>query len=252
MKINSKKLINSVVAMRESVTSAPGKLILFGEHAVVYGRKGIATAINLRTKVSIIEYPGNRFHLTRPSPFLPISFPICLLETISENILPIIEKDWTSYLQQITSILYTPELHLNVFTTLEKYYKQNPNETPVNLESDLGCLSAVLLFCFLLVKSSKKSKTGWKLESTSNLPMGAGLGSSAAYHVALAGAFLKISPRIPVESLNKERWQFWSNEISFALEKIVHGPTASGIDNMISVYGGNLIYQKKAATFHPV
>jgi len=39
----------------EITVSAPGKFILFGEHAVVYGEPAVALAINLRTRVRIRE-----------------------------------------------------------------------------------------------------------------------------------------------------------------------------------------------------
>lgn len=38
--------------------SAPGKVILFGEHAVVFGTKALGTAIDLRAWASIEEVPG--------------------------------------------------------------------------------------------------------------------------------------------------------------------------------------------------
>jgi mevalonate kinase len=41
-----------------TTASAPGKVILFGEHAVVSGIAALGAAINLRAKVSIEDLPG--------------------------------------------------------------------------------------------------------------------------------------------------------------------------------------------------
>jgi len=49
--------------------SAPGKVILFGEHAVVYGEPAIAVALSLRTEVTIRE--GGDQHRVNGAPMTP-------------------------------------------------------------------------------------------------------------------------------------------------------------------------------------
>ena len=103
---------------------------------------------------------------------------------------------------------------------------------------------------------------------TSQLPMGAGLGSSAAFAVAFAGAVLSASGKLtsPIKPNNTQQipevlkakfklptancvplshssFSDWSrddldliNKWSFTVEQIIHG-TPSGIDNSISCHG---------------
>lgn len=57
--------------MASARASAPGKVILFGEHAVVYGEPAIAVALNLRTEVTVRETQGERGHRVNGSPMNP-------------------------------------------------------------------------------------------------------------------------------------------------------------------------------------
>jgi mevalonate kinase len=53
--------------MNKSITvSAPGKLMLFGEHAVVYNRPCLVTAVNQRMKVTVGLLDTPEFHLNAP------------------------------------------------------------------------------------------------------------------------------------------------------------------------------------------
>lgn len=72
-----------------------------------------------------------------------------------------------------------------------------------------------------------------KIKITSNIPIGAGMGSSAAFAVAKSA--------IKVGKPNLEK----INGLAYEMEKVQHG-NPSGVDNTISTYGGFLWYRKEA------
>jgi mevalonate kinase len=103
--------------------------------------------------------------------------------------------------------------------------------------------SSVVVFIYfyvLMVYAFKCTLKSCSVEIESELPLGAGLGSSASYCTALVGAlsrFLKTDNALSSDELNK-----WS----FQGEKLLHG-TPSGVDNTVSVFGGAIVYQKDIA-----
>lgn len=83
------------------------------------------------------------------------------------------------------------------------------------------------------------------------LPLGAGLGSSAAYSVALSGASWQLYHKLRIElelssDLNIESQDTLKiiNDWAFVGEILIHG-TPSGLDNTTSCYGGMLKFNKK-------
>ena len=148
--------------------SAPGKVILSGEHAVVYGYPAILAAVDKRISIEL-DKAGKRVK--------PISLPKSGL--------------------------------------LKYALKRTIGLTGINP----GAL---------------------RIKIDSRLPIGSGMGSSAALSVALVGAFYKLT-RLP--------WDLKKiNEIGYEIEKKHHG-NPSGGDNTISTYGGFLWYRKEAENF---
>lgn len=147
--------------------SAPGKVHLLGEHAVVYGKPALLTTVDLRIYVTISKGQNNH-------PFKKI------IEPIIKN-------------------------------------KFNLNKIPL-----------------------------YKLDINSQIPIGSGLGSSAALSAAYIAALL---------TLLKIQWDNpLINELTYTAEKVFHG-NPSGGDNTTVVYGGLIWYRKELeilATFNPL
>jgi len=80
-------------------------------------------------------------------------------------------------------------------------------------------------------------RTPWRIEARSSVPLGAGLGSSAAFSVALVGALARAAgQRLAVEALNVR---------AHALEGLVHG-SPSGIDNTVIAHRRPIWFVKGA------
>lgn len=138
---------------------APGKLILMGEHAVVYGHHALAMAVNRGLRVTLTERPGATG----------------------------LDHDLTT----------DPRLQEALLTVL-----------PVE-------------------------GVGVHIEST--LPMGRGMGSSAALAVALArGSLQREGARCTNDAIN---------ERAFKVERVFHG-SPSGIDHTVSMRGGTVLYRR--------
>jgi len=82
--------------------SAPGKLVLLGDHAVVYGYPGLVTAVDLRYQVDIA--PTDRDVIAIDTPELRERgeirrFPVAELATLAENTLPHAHRPETAFVE---------------------------------------------------------------------------------------------------------------------------------------------------------
>ena len=160
----------------KSKASAPGKVILFGEHFVVYGVKAILCSINKRVTVTA-------------------------------------EK--------------TSERKISINSKIGKLVLE-PNKSISEIDSPLKP------FYYLASKAIKNKDTGIHIEIDSDIPLGAGLGSSSACCVAGAAAIFKLFGEISKEEIL---------ELAIKAERTIFENT-SGADCTVCTYGGIIEYDK--------
>jgi len=160
----------------KSKASAPGKVILFGEHFVVYGGKAILCSINKRVTVTA-------------------------------------EK--------------TNDKKISINSEIGKLILE-PNKPILEIDSPLKP------FYYLASKAIENQETGIHIQIDSEIPLGAGLGSSSACCVAGAAAIFKLFGKISKEKILK---------LAIEAEKTIFENT-SGADCTVCTYGGIIEYDK--------
>ena len=160
----------------KSIASAPGKVILFGEHFVVYGVKAILCSINKRVTVTA-------------------------------------EK--------------TSERKISINSKIGKL-ELEPDKPISEINSPLKP------FYYLANKSIENKDSGIRIQIDSEIPLGAGLGSSSACCVAGAAAIFKLFRDIYKEEILK---------LAIEAERTIFENT-SGADCTVCTYGGIMEYDK--------
>ena len=161
-----------------SKASAPGKIILFGEHFVVHGVKAILCAINKRAIVISKKNENQN---------------IFIKSSLGENTIPISES----------------------LDNIESTFKP---------------------FFFIAKKiiNENNFSNGVDIEIQSEIPIGAGLGSSSACCVAAALSISNLFLKLDKNQIL---------ELAIEAEKTIF-PNTSGADCTVSVFGGIIDYQK--------
>ncbi|KAL2942126.1 Mevalonate kinase [Bienertia sinuspersici] len=197
---------------------APGKIILSGEHAVVHGSTAVAAAINLYTSVNIAFTSG------------------------SDDMLKLELKDMELEPSPSTPLTCSTGSLKSIASLLEE---KNIPEAKITLAAGVS----TFLWLYTAIQGYKPATVA----VTSELPLGAGLGSSAAYCVSLSGALLAFSEYCELDYSQQGWVSFKNSELdlvnkwAFEGEKIIHG-RPSGIDNTVSTYGNMIQFRSGELT----
>ncbi|KZT29708.1 cystathionine beta-lyase [Neolentinus lepideus HHB14362 ss-1] len=235
---------------REWFVSAPGKVILFGEHAVVHGVTAVAASVDLRC-----------YGLTTPRHDGKLSVKFCDIDDFyaewDVDLLP-----WDAVTPVSIGEEHPEVLDQGLIDAISN------RAMPADMEKYPKAKGAALAFLYLyMMMAHGGERPSFNFTARSTLPIGAGLGSSASFSVCAATALLLLHQRIDIPPLPAPTREpaggdpghvhvshqgrraippsvaEETNRWAFVAEKILHG-NPSGVDNSVSVYGGALAYTR--------
>jgi mevalonate kinase len=220
------------------MVSAPGKVIVFGEHAVVHGKAAMAAAISLRSYLLVTTL--SKSHRT-----ITLVFPdIGLDHTWTMEDLP-----WSSFAHETKKRRYydmVTSLDMDLVKAMQPHIANVSPHLPEPQRKIHQAAASSFLYLFLSLSSAVTAACIYTLRST--LPIGAGLGSSASICVCISAALLKQihilsgphedQPQDEVD-LQVERINRWA----FVGELCIHG-NPSGVDNTVSTSGKAVVFKR--------
>ncbi|KAK1673491.1 mevalonate kinase [Colletotrichum godetiae] len=228
----------STPMMPAFMVSAPGKVIVFGEHAVVHGKAAIAAAISLRSYLLVTSLSKSRRTVS-------LRFPdIDLQHTWNIDDLP-----WATFQHPSKKKSYydlVTELDPHLVAAIQPNLAEiSPHKSDQVRKVHQNSASA---FLYIFLSLGHQSFTGCLYTLRSTIPIGAGLGSSASIAVCLAAALLlqlrTLSGPHPDQPPDEARLQVERiNRWAFVCEMCIHG-NPSGVDNTVSTQGKAVVFQR--------
>uniref|UniRef100_A0A8I5XW47 mevalonate kinase n=1 Tax=Rattus norvegicus TaxID=10116 RepID=A0A8I5XW47_RAT len=212
------------------LVSAPGKVILHGEHAVVHGKVALAVALNLRTFLVLRPQSNGKVSLNLPNVGIKQVWDVATLQLLD-----------TGFLEQ-------GDVPAPTLEQLEKLKKVAG--LPRDCVGNEGLSLLAFLYLYLAICRKQRTLPSLDIMVWSELPPGAGLGSSAAYSVCVAAALLTACEEVTNPLKDRGSIGSWPeedlksiNKWAYEGERVIHG-NPSGVDNSVSTWGGALRYQQ--------
>ncbi|XP_070158434.1 mevalonate kinase-like [Polyergus mexicanus] len=206
--------------------SAPGKIILSGEHTVMYGKKVVAAGINLRTTLKFYETTSDVIEINMPDVGLLINMPLEHIQNFLSS------SDYNNIIND--NILFLR--HIQYFITLNGMWRTFPQRFSIQ--------TFLFLLLFIAHHEALDIKSCY-VHLTTQLTMGAGLGSSTSFAVCLAACFLQWArlQKGDHNSFNTRDLETIS-EYAMQCEEVIQNYVFN-IDHDVCTFGRGIIFQYK-------
>jgi mevalonate kinase len=228
------------------LVSAPGKTIVYGEHAVVHGKAAIAAAISLRTYLLVTT-------LTKSQRTVSLKF----VDIELDHTWNIQDLPWKEFAHPARKKRYydmITERDEELIAAMQPHLVTvSCNATPEKQKMHRAAASA---FLYLFMSLGSQHSMGCIYAMRSTVPVGVGLGSSASVCVCIAAALLvqarALSGPHPDQQGEEAAEQLERiNRWAFVGEMGIHG-NPSGVDNTVATHGHAVFFERTDYTKPPL